>query len=85
MEATVSGIESQVHRVSRHQVREVYYHLLVKISGFCLTFSQKHASPASPSLPLSLSLPLSVEPFQYNSCSLTFDTDTSEDGSFPLP
>ena len=53
MEATVSGIESQVHRVSRHQVREVGYHLLVKISGFCLTFSQKHASPASPSLPLS--------------------------------
>ena len=81
IEATVSGIESQVHRGSRHQMREVGYHLLVKIIGFSLTFSKKYSSPALPPL----SLPCSAEPFQYNSCSLTFDTDTSEDGCFPLP
>ena len=67
MEATVSGIEIQVHRGLRHQMREVGYHLLVKIIGFSLTFSKKYSSPASPSL----SPPLSAEPFQYNSHSLT--------------
>lgn len=48
-------------------MREVGYHLLVKIIGFSLTFSKKYSSPASPSL----SPPLSAEPFQYNSHSLT--------------